>query len=140
MVDEGYEDTDDAMVGDDVVDEIELKETDGKLEGNESEYLDSSDLGKYDTSDESEPEICGTFAWEKIVGPRYDPKFAIPTWELSMRFEDNLQFKDAMRKYFVAKGIKLNFVKNELKRTMIQGLEVLGPISSNDLFTTPVQH
>ncbi|KAK9024130.1 hypothetical protein V6N11_004307 [Hibiscus sabdariffa] len=45
VIDEGKKDTDDAMVGDDVVDEIETKESDGKLDGNESEYLDSSDPG-----------------------------------------------------------------------------------------------
>ncbi|KAK8600228.1 hypothetical protein V6N12_050084 [Hibiscus sabdariffa] len=55
MVDDGNGDIDDSMVGDDVVYEIELKETDGKLKGNESEYLDSSSPGEYGASDESEP-------------------------------------------------------------------------------------
>ncbi|KAL4290229.1 hypothetical protein GQ457_14G012310 [Hibiscus cannabinus] len=119
VVDEGNEDTDDAMVGDDVVDEIEPKENDGKLEGNESEYLDSSDPGEYGGSDESEAEVCGTFVGQKTVGPRYDPNCSIPTWELGMRFEDNLQFKEVVRKYSVAKGLKLNFVKNEPNRTRV---------------------
>ncbi|KAL4335326.1 hypothetical protein GQ457_07G003320 [Hibiscus cannabinus] len=119
VVDAGNEDTDDAMVGDDVVDEIEPKENDGKLEGNESEYLDSSDPGEYGGSDESEAEVCGTFVGQKTVGPRYDPNCSIPTWELGMRFEDNLQFKEAVRKYSVAKGVKLNFVKNEPNRTRV---------------------
>ncbi|KAK9026500.1 hypothetical protein V6N11_039338 [Hibiscus sabdariffa] len=119
VVDEGNEDTDDAMVGDDVVDEIESKENDGKLEGNESEYLDSSDPGEYGGSDELEAEVCGTFVGQKTVGPRYDPNCSIPTWELGMRFEDNLQFKEAVRKYSVAKGVKLNFVKNEPNRTRV---------------------
>ncbi|KAL4291477.1 hypothetical protein GQ457_14G016360 [Hibiscus cannabinus] len=82
VVDAGNEDTDDAMVGDDVVDEIEPKENDGKLEGNESEYLDSSDPGEYGGSDESEAEVCETFVGKKTVGPRYDPNCSIPTWEL----------------------------------------------------------
>ncbi|KAK8649115.1 hypothetical protein V6N13_129851 [Hibiscus sabdariffa] len=119
VVDEGNEDTDDAMVGDDVVDEIESKENDGKLEGNESEYLDSSDPGEYGGSDVSEAEVCGTFVGQKTVGPRYDPNCSIPTWELGMRFEDNLQFKEAVRKYSVANGVKLNFVKNEPNRTRV---------------------
>ncbi|KAK9002055.1 hypothetical protein V6N11_024744 [Hibiscus sabdariffa] len=107
------------MVGDDVVDEIESKENDRKLEGNENEYLDSSDPGEYGGSDESEAEVCRTFVGQKIVGPRYDPNCSIPTWELGMRFEDNLQFKEAVRKYSVAKGVKLNFVKNEPNRTKV---------------------
>ncbi|KAK8611717.1 hypothetical protein V6N13_131761 [Hibiscus sabdariffa] len=40
-----------------VVDE----ENDGKLEGNVSEYFDSSDPGEYGGSDELEAEVCGTF-------------------------------------------------------------------------------
>ncbi|KAL4296155.1 hypothetical protein GQ457_12G015250 [Hibiscus cannabinus] len=119
VVDEGNEDTDDAMVGDDVVDEIESKENDGKLEGNKSEYLDSSNPGEYGGSDESEAEVCGTFVGQKTVGPRYDPNCSVPTWELGMRFEDNLQFKEDVRKYSVAKGVKLNFVKNEPNRTRL---------------------
>ncbi|KAL4342120.1 hypothetical protein GQ457_08G026870 [Hibiscus cannabinus] len=88
IVDAGNEDTDDAMVGDDVVDEIEPKENDGKLEGNESEYLDSSEPGEYGGSDESEAEVCGTFVGQKTVGPRYDPNCSIPTWELGQGFVD----------------------------------------------------
>ncbi|KAK8705259.1 hypothetical protein V6N13_048865 [Hibiscus sabdariffa] len=127
VVDEGDEDTDDAMVGDDAVDEIESKENDGKLEGNESEYLESSDPGEYGDSDESEAEVCGTFVGKKTVGPRYDPNYLIPTWELGMRFEDNLQFKEAVRKYSVAKGVKLNFSKmNQTGQGFVVGAIALG--------------
>ncbi|KAK8484547.1 hypothetical protein V6N11_064756 [Hibiscus sabdariffa] len=103
----------------DALEEYPIKERDGKLEGHESEYLDSSDSGYYGDGDESDEKICGTYYGQKTLGPKYDPKCAIPTWEVGMRFEDNIQFKEAVKKYSVAKGLKLKFVKNEPKRTRV---------------------
>ncbi|KAK8631434.1 hypothetical protein V6N13_028222 [Hibiscus sabdariffa] len=36
-----------------------------------------------------------------------------------MRFEDNILFKEVVKKYFVAKGVKLRFLKNEPLRTRV---------------------
>ncbi|KAL4346419.1 hypothetical protein GQ457_17G005010 [Hibiscus cannabinus] len=109
----------DIEVEDYALEEYEVKGRDGKVEGHESDYLDSSDPGEYGDSDESAEEICGTYSGKKTLGPRYDIKCAIPTWEVGMRFEDNIQFKEAVKKYSVANGVKLKFVKNEPKRTRV---------------------
>ncbi|KAK8623432.1 hypothetical protein V6N13_118317 [Hibiscus sabdariffa] len=109
----------DIEVEDYALEEYEVKGRDGKVEGHESDYLDSSDPGKYGDSDESAEEICGTYSGKKTLGPRYDIKCAIPTWEVGLRFEDNIQFKEAVKKYSVANGVKLKFVKNEPKRTRV---------------------
>ncbi|GMI82670.1 hypothetical protein HRI_001936300 [Hibiscus trionum] len=106
-------------VRDDALEEHVVKGMDGKLHGYESDYLDSSDPGEYGDNDESDEEIIGTYSGKKILGPRYDPKCAIPTWEVGLRFEDNIQFKEAIKKYSVAKGVRLKFVKNEPKRTRV---------------------
>ncbi|KAK8489561.1 hypothetical protein V6N11_037046 [Hibiscus sabdariffa] len=86
------------------LEEYEVKGRDGKVEGHESDYLDSSDPGEYGDSDESAEEICGTYSGKKTLGPRYDIKCDIPTWEVGLRFEDNIQFKEAIKKYLVANG------------------------------------
>ncbi|KAK8525038.1 hypothetical protein V6N12_029886 [Hibiscus sabdariffa] len=36
-----------------------------------------------------------------------------------MRFEDNIQFKETVKKYSIAKGVKLRFLKNEPLRTRV---------------------
>ncbi|KAL4324646.1 hypothetical protein GQ457_11G025520 [Hibiscus cannabinus] len=113
----------DIEVEDYALEEYEVKGRDGKVEGHESDYLDSSDPGEYGDSDESAEEICGTYSGKKTLGPRYDIKCAIPTWEVGMRFEDNIQFKEAVKKYSVANGVKLKFVKNEPKRTRVATLK-----------------
>ncbi|KAL4323133.1 hypothetical protein GQ457_11G020900 [Hibiscus cannabinus] len=109
----------DIEVEDYALEQYEVKGRDGKVEGHESDYLDSSDPGEYGDSDDSAEEICGTYSGKKTLGPRYDIKCAIPTWEVGMRFEDNIQFKEAVKKYSVANGVKLKFVKNEPKRTRV---------------------
>ncbi|KAK8972240.1 hypothetical protein V6N11_028946 [Hibiscus sabdariffa] len=106
-------------VGGDVVEEDVLIERDGKLEDHKSEYIDSSNPGEYGDDDKSDQEICGTFFGIKTIGPRHDPQCGIPTWELGIRFEDNIQFKEAVKKYSVAKGVKLRFLKNEPLRTHV---------------------
>ncbi|KAK8556364.1 hypothetical protein V6N12_002769 [Hibiscus sabdariffa] len=58
---------------------------DEKVKGHESDYFDSSDPGEYGDSDESAEEICGTYSGKKTLGPRYDIKCAIPTWEVGKR-------------------------------------------------------
>ncbi|PPD80122.1 hypothetical protein GOBAR_DD22947 [Gossypium barbadense] len=81
---EGGEDDD----GDFIV-EDEIKENKGKIEGNETEYIDSSEPKKYRDNKLSDDEIDTSYLGKKIVGPRYDPNCFISLWEIGLRFEDN---------------------------------------------------
>ncbi|PPS10153.1 hypothetical protein GOBAR_AA10481 [Gossypium barbadense] len=49
-------------VGVDMVDDDMIKENEGKLEGHESDYIDSEDPGEYGDSDnQSDDELCGAY-------------------------------------------------------------------------------
>ncbi|KAK5834203.1 hypothetical protein PVK06_018077 [Gossypium arboreum] len=49
-------------VGVDMVDDDMIKENEGKLEGHESDYIDSEDQGEYGDSDnQSDDELCGAY-------------------------------------------------------------------------------
>ncbi|KAK8489397.1 hypothetical protein V6N13_024703 [Hibiscus sabdariffa] len=52
-------------VRDDALEEREIKGRNGKLDGHESDYLDSSDPGEYGDSGESD-ETCGAYSGKKI--------------------------------------------------------------------------
>ncbi|KAK8554038.1 hypothetical protein V6N12_031016 [Hibiscus sabdariffa] len=54
-------------VRDDALEEHEIKGRNGKLDGHESDYLDSSDPGEYGDSGELDEEICGAY-FEKFDG------------------------------------------------------------------------
>ncbi|KAK8554036.1 hypothetical protein V6N12_031014 [Hibiscus sabdariffa] len=69
-------------VRDDALEEHEIKGRNGKLDGHESDYLDSSDPGEYGDDGESDEEICGAYSGKSSMGPRYDSKCVIPTWEM----------------------------------------------------------
>ncbi|KAK8657849.1 hypothetical protein V6N13_036068 [Hibiscus sabdariffa] len=87
---------------------------DGKLEGYETDYISSSDPGEYEDSEQSDDDA--PIVRQSLL-PRYDPNCVIPVWELGLRFDDNKQFKEAVRKYAFAKGVQLKIVKNEPNRT-----------------------
>ncbi|KAL4301674.1 hypothetical protein GQ457_10G014170 [Hibiscus cannabinus] len=89
-------------------------EKDGKLEGYETDYISSSDPGEYEDSEQSDDDAPRV---RQSLFPRYDPNCVIPVWELGLRFDDNKQFKEAVRKYAFAKGVQLKIVKNEPNRT-----------------------
>ncbi|KAL4273881.1 hypothetical protein GQ457_13G016950 [Hibiscus cannabinus] len=72
---------------------------DGKLEGYETDYISSSDPGEYEDSEQSDDDA-----------PRVRQS-------LLPRFDDNKQFKEAVRKYAFAKRVQLKIVKNEPNRT-----------------------
>ncbi|KAK8604371.1 hypothetical protein V6N13_099315 [Hibiscus sabdariffa] len=87
---------------------------DGKLEGYETDYISSSDPGEYEDSEQSDDDVPRV---RQSLLPRYDPNCVIPVWELGLRFDDNEQFKEVVRKYAFAKGVQLKIVKNEPNRT-----------------------
>ncbi|KAL4284915.1 hypothetical protein GQ457_16G025650 [Hibiscus cannabinus] len=86
-VDEGYRSSD---------------KDDGKLEGYETDYISSSDPGEYEDSEQSDDDAPRV---RQSLLPRYDPNCVIPVLELGLRFDDNKQFKEAVRKYAFAKGL-----------------------------------
>ncbi|KAK8590073.1 hypothetical protein V6N12_024456 [Hibiscus sabdariffa] len=87
---------------------------DVKLEGYETDYISSSDPGEYEDSEQSDDDVPRV---RKSLLPMYDPNCVIPMWELGLRFGDNEQFKEAVRKYAFAKGVQLKIVNNEPNRT-----------------------
>ncbi|KAK9042347.1 hypothetical protein V6N11_017424 [Hibiscus sabdariffa] len=74
---------------------------DEKLEGYETDYISSSDPREYEDSEQSDDDAPRV---RQSLLPRYDPNCVIPVWELGLRFDDNKQFKEAVRKYAFAKG------------------------------------
>ncbi|KAK8636968.1 hypothetical protein V6N13_064400 [Hibiscus sabdariffa] len=83
--DEGFLPVTGEGFGPNVVQRFLPVQRDEKVKGHESDYFDSSDPGEYGDSDESAEEICGTYSGKKTLGPRYDIKCAIPTWEVGKR-------------------------------------------------------
>ncbi|KAK8516317.1 hypothetical protein V6N12_068925 [Hibiscus sabdariffa] len=110
-------------VGNDLFEEDEdVAEVEGKLQDHESDYIESDEPGEYgESDDDSGDQICGAYMGrgKKQVGHKYDPKCAFPLWELGLRFEDHKQFKEAVRKYAIAKGVALRFKKSEPKRVRV---------------------
>ncbi|XVE94886.1 hypothetical protein REPUB_Repub02eG0048400 [Reevesia pubescens] len=74
---------------------------DGMVQGYESDYMDSDDPGEYE-SELSDDEVQNHMRKTQI-GAKYEPMCVVPLWELGMRFENNKQFKDAVKKYAFAK-------------------------------------
>ncbi|KAK8677587.1 hypothetical protein V6N13_143116 [Hibiscus sabdariffa] len=73
---------------------------DGKLEGYETDYISSSDPGEYEDNEQSDDDVPRV---RQSLLPRYVPNCVIPMWELGLRFDDNEQIKEAVRKYAFAK-------------------------------------
>ncbi|KAK8481497.1 hypothetical protein V6N11_074125 [Hibiscus sabdariffa] len=100
----------------------DVAEVEGKLQDHESDYIESDDPGEYgESDDDSGDQICRAYMGrgKKQVGHKYDPKCAFPLWKLGLRFEDNKLFKEAVRKYAIAKGVALRFKKSEPKRVRV---------------------
>ncbi|KAK8715226.1 hypothetical protein V6N13_042564 [Hibiscus sabdariffa] len=77
---------------------------DEKLDSYETDYISSSDPGEYEDSEQSDDDVPRV---RQSLLPRYDPKCVIPVWELGLRFDNNEQFKEAVRKYAFAKGTNM---------------------------------
>ncbi|KAK8683625.1 hypothetical protein V6N13_039679 [Hibiscus sabdariffa] len=106
------------FVGDETLEGEDVRE----IEDHESDYIPSDDPGEYgETDEESDDDICGAYRGKgkKSVGTKYDPACAFPLWEIGLRFEDHKQFKEAVRKYAIAKSVALKFKKSEPKRVRV---------------------
>ncbi|KAK8605627.1 hypothetical protein V6N13_102403 [Hibiscus sabdariffa] len=110
-------------VGNDLFEEDEdVAEVEGKLQDHGSDYIEYDEPGEYGKSDDDfGDQICGAYMGrgKKQVGHKYDLKCAFPLWEFGLRFEDHKQFKEAVRKYAIAKGVALRFKKSEPKRVRV---------------------
>ncbi|KAK8477263.1 hypothetical protein V6N11_047467 [Hibiscus sabdariffa] len=90
---------------------------DGKVEGYETDYISSSDPGEYEDSEQSDNDAPRV---RQSLLPRYDPNCVIHVWELGLRFDDNKQFKEAVRKYAFAKGRARKQVIKEFRESYVE--------------------
>ncbi|XVF30899.1 hypothetical protein REPUB_Repub16aG0098000 [Reevesia pubescens] len=88
-----------------------------------NESTNSSDPGDYESEQSGEDKKGVHRVKKSKSGPRYDPRCLIPVWELGMRFQNNKQFKEAVKKYAFAQGVQLRFKKNEPKRVRVRCME-----------------
>ncbi|KAK8502298.1 hypothetical protein V6N12_002019 [Hibiscus sabdariffa] len=56
----------------------------------------------------------------KKLGHSYDPNSKFPLQELGLRFVDHIHFKEAVRKYAIAKGVALRYLYSEPKRLRVR--------------------
>ncbi|KAK8519730.1 hypothetical protein V6N11_064881 [Hibiscus sabdariffa] len=84
--------------------------------GKDIDYLDSSDVGSYETNSN------GDFISKKIVKVFFDPSTVVPRFELRMIFENHNHLKDALYAYDVAHRI---IPKLKLSQMMKLGREEL---------------
>ncbi|KAK8974706.1 hypothetical protein V6N11_013172 [Hibiscus sabdariffa] len=80
----------------------------GNGSGNETDYLDSSDLGSYGSDDDGEV-VC-----KKSKKDYFDPSDKVPSFQLGMIFENSKQFKAALTKYANAKRRARELAKEEI--------------------------
>ncbi|KAL4333446.1 hypothetical protein GQ457_07G006750 [Hibiscus cannabinus] len=83
----------------------------GEDDGNESDYLDSSDAGSYESDSD------GEILFKKSSKVFFDASSAEPRFEVGMIFESPKQFKEALYAYAVAQRFDFKFLKNEKERT-----------------------
>ncbi|KAK8565325.1 hypothetical protein V6N12_058891 [Hibiscus sabdariffa] len=97
LVDEKYEDVDGV----------------GEGEGNETEtdYLDTSDAGSYESDSD------GEILFKKSSKVFFDASSVEPRFKVGMIFESSQQFKEALYAYAVAQRFDFKFLKNEKERT-----------------------
>ncbi|XVF14501.1 hypothetical protein REPUB_Repub09cG0065900 [Reevesia pubescens] len=94
---------------------------DGKVQGYESDCMDSDDPSEYE-SELSDDEVHNHVKKTQIRA-RYKPRCVVLVWELGMRFENNKQFKDVVKKYAFAKRVQFCFMKNKPKRVRVRCME-----------------
>ncbi|XP_038699608.1 uncharacterized protein LOC119996902 [Tripterygium wilfordii] len=91
------------------------------VEGDESDrehssYIDSSDPGSYIDSTDEEPEVRDDAVRRKSRFPSFKKQKGIPIFELSMLFDSNDEFKDAINSYAILTRHDIRFTKNEPNR------------------------
>ncbi|XVF17355.1 hypothetical protein REPUB_Repub10bG0113900 [Reevesia pubescens] len=93
------------------------------MKGYEYDYLDSSNPEDYESEQFGEDGKGVHHVKKSESRPKYDPRCLIPVWELGMRFHNNKQFKEAVKKYAFAQGVQFRFKKNEPKRVRVRCME-----------------
>ncbi|KAL4308001.1 hypothetical protein GQ457_01G017620 [Hibiscus cannabinus] len=83
----------------------------GEDDGNETDYLDSSDAGSYESDSD------GEILFKKSSKVFFDTSSVEPRFEVGMIFESPQQFKEALYAYAVAQRFDFKFLKNEKERT-----------------------
>ncbi|KAK8598420.1 hypothetical protein V6N13_094391 [Hibiscus sabdariffa] len=104
---------------DDIVDQVrrrraavkEKTTTESNGAGSETDYIDTSDLGSYETDDDGEVHC------KKSKVCCFDPTDPVPCFLLGMVFENIKQFKSALTKYAIAKRFDFRLAKNDKDKT-----------------------
>ncbi|KAK8701967.1 hypothetical protein V6N13_020341 [Hibiscus sabdariffa] len=79
--------------------------------GSETDYIDSSDLGSYETNGDGEVHC------KKSKVCCFDPTDLVPCFQLGMLFENSKQFKSTLTRYAIAKRFDFRLAKNDKDKT-----------------------
>ncbi|KAK8978838.1 hypothetical protein V6N11_034746 [Hibiscus sabdariffa] len=79
--------------------------------GDETDYVDSSDLGSYDSDSE------GKLVCKKSHHVYFDSTNPVPRFQLGTVFHGPTEFKEALAKYAIIKMFDIAYKRNESKRT-----------------------
>ncbi|KAL4304651.1 hypothetical protein GQ457_10G028180 [Hibiscus cannabinus] len=85
----------------------------GVCSGEETEYLDSADVGSYETDSD------GDVISKKSGQVYFDSSTAHPRFELGMIFENSQQFKEALYAYAVGNRFDFKFVSNKKEKVRV---------------------
>ena len=90
------------------------KRYEGRVGGDEK-YFDSNDAGSELSDNErcSEDELLER---RQSIKVEYDPTCHIPLWEIGLVFESDVQFREALVKYAMLKGVDIKLRPNETGR------------------------
>ncbi|KAK8656530.1 hypothetical protein V6N13_098477 [Hibiscus sabdariffa] len=82
-----------------------------RVQEEQRDYLDSSDLGSYRSDDDGEV-VCKNFKKDY-----FDPSDKVPSFQLGMIFENSKKFKAALTKYTIAKRFDFKLSMNDRDKT-----------------------
>ncbi|GKV15505.1 hypothetical protein SLEP1_g26292 [Rubroshorea leprosula] len=86
----------------------------------DSHYEDNNDPRNLWTSssdvDEDEYHVCIDSEGDEPTNVYYNPSWEIPHFQVGMRFKNNVEFKEAIRKYSIMRRCDLKALKNEPNR------------------------
>ncbi|KAK8592992.1 hypothetical protein V6N12_045083 [Hibiscus sabdariffa] len=92
---------------------VKEKTTKSNGAGRETDYINSSDLGSYETGDD------GKVHCKKSKVCCFDPTDPVPCFQLGMVFENNKQFKSTLAMYAIAKRFEFRLAKNDNDKTRV---------------------
>ncbi|KAF2286773.1 hypothetical protein GH714_030173 [Hevea brasiliensis] len=81
-----------------------------------AEYLSSDDLSSFESMHVESGEEVDDVVKRRSRRQRYDKNVEIPYLCLGMEFSDAIEFREAITKYSIARGVKIKFTKNEPNR------------------------